>query len=268
MPSDELSPEAVDFYRRSVQQLRDHGVPFLVGGAYAFTHYTGITRHTKDFDLFIPENYLDRAFEALGSQGYDAEITYPHWLAKVRCGEYFVDLIFRSGNGVSSVDEGWFERAANGEALGLPAKICAPEDIIWTKAFIQERERFDGADVAHLILKAEINWEVLLGHFGAHWRVLLAHLVLFGFTYPSERNRIPDWVMDELLRRVGTEHQRPLPEGKVCNGPLLSRAQYLVDIEEWGFMDGRLVSSISMSRQEVKAWTNAIDEGTLPGSSG
>ena len=28
-------------------------VPFLVGGAYAFAHYTGIVRHTKDLDLFV-----------------------------------------------------------------------------------------------------------------------------------------------------------------------------------------------------------------------
>ena len=28
-------------------------MPFLVGGAYAFARYTGIERHTKDFDVFV-----------------------------------------------------------------------------------------------------------------------------------------------------------------------------------------------------------------------
>ena len=37
-------------------------MPFLVGGAYAFERYTGIARHTKDFDLFIhPRDVRARA---------------------------------------------------------------------------------------------------------------------------------------------------------------------------------------------------------------
>ena len=36
----------------------------------------------------------------------------------------------------------------------------------------------------------------------AHWRVLLAHLVLFGFIYPGELARIPTWVMDRLMHRL------------------------------------------------------------------
>ena len=41
----------------------------------------------------------------------------------------------------------------------------------------------------------------LIDRFGAHWRVLLSHLVLFGFIYPSERSRVPARVLEELTER-------------------------------------------------------------------
>ena len=76
--------------------------------------------------------------------------------------------------------------------------------MIWSKAFIQERERFDGADVIHLLRETgpSLDWPRLLMRFGDHWRVLLSHLILFGFVYPDKRQNVPAWVMDELMRRL------------------------------------------------------------------
>ena len=98
-----------------------------------------------------------------------------------------LDLIFRAGNGLCEVDDSWFERARDDELLGVPVKLCAPEEMIWMKAYIMERERFDGADIAHLILmkNQEINWERLLCSMEQYWEVLLIHLLNFRFIYPS-----------------------------------------------------------------------------------
>ena len=62
--------------------------------------------------------------------------------------------------------------------------------------------------------------------FGDHWRVLLSHLILFGFVYPDKRENVPAWVMDELIRRLGGEPART--DNDVCYGTLLSREQYLL----------------------------------------
>src|SRR2546430_10411416 len=45
----------------------------------------------------------------------------------------------------------------------------------------RSRERYDGADVAHLILLKhhEINWERLLCSMEQYWEVLLIHLLNF-----------------------------------------------------------------------------------------
>lgn len=257
-------PEPTDVYRCGLAALQTAGIPVLVGGAYALSHYSGIARPSKDFDLFLRHADLDRALRVLAQEGFETEVPYPHWLAKARVGDDFIDLIFRSGNGVSGVDDGWFERAPEREVLGLTARLVPAEEMLWTKAFIMERERFDGADVAHLILGHDLDWDVLLQRFEPHWQVLFAHLVLFGFIYPSERERVPVWVIDHLTERLRQEARTPPPPGRLCQGTLLSRAQYLVEVEAWGYSDGRLQADIQMTADDVQNWTDAIDDGDRP----
>jgi hypothetical protein len=259
----ELAPETRDFYCGALEALGRAGVPFLVGGAYAFAHYTGIVRHTKDFDVFVRQRDAERVLEALASTlGCRTEIAFPHWLGKAHCGDDYVDVIFSSGNGAAEVDDGWFEYAIDAELLGKSVKLAPPEEMIWQKAMIMERERFDGADVAHILrARAEsLDWPRLLRRFDSHWRVLFSHLVLFGFIYPSERSRIPDWVMDDLCGRLRDEQRAPPPADRVCQGTLLSRAQYLVDVEEWGYRDARLIPDGTMTRRETAKWTAAIED--------
>jgi hypothetical protein len=96
--------------------------------------------------------------------------------------------------------------------------------------------------------------------FGDHWRVLLAHLVLFGFAYPNERDAVPDWVINRLVGRLLEEQDRA-PGDAVCFGTLLSRAQYLVDVTSWGYADARLAPHGRMTAEQVDLWTAAaLDE--------
>ncbi len=258
---DGLEAGALAFYRRMLESLREAGVPFLVGGAYAIERYTGIARHTKDFDIFLRRADCRRALAALESAGCRTEITFPHWLAKAHCGDEFIDVIFSSGNGVARVDDLWFEHAVDDEVLGTPVRLCPAEEMIWSKAFIMERERYDGADIAHLLRARaeELDWARLLGRFDSRWRVLLSHLVLFGFVYPGERTRIPQTVMRELLERLRAEAASPPPRDRICQGTILSREQYLVDIECWGYHDPRRLPEGTMTTADIAQWTAAIE---------
>ncbi len=248
------------FYTGAMSALQTAGVPFLVTGAYAFACYTGIERHTKDFDLFITAKNLDAALEALHEAGYDTDLTFPHWLAKAFEGNASVDLIFASGNGLWNVEDSWFERAVEVNVLDVDALLCPPEETILMKAFIMERERFDGADVAHLLRDCaqRMDWEHLLRLFGPHWRVLFGHLVLFGYIYPSERQRIPAHLLQEFSRRLQKEQNERVDE-KICRGTLLSREQYLTDVEEAGYADAREWPIGSMTESEIDDWTAAIE---------
>jgi hypothetical protein len=257
--SDILSP--TDVYRRCAVALRDAGVPFLVGGAYAMAQYTPLVRDTKDFDLFLRPNHVRWAMEILEAAGFQVTLPYPHWLGKAHWGQTFVDLIFSSGNGVALVDDDWFQHAPTAEVLGMSLPVCPAEEVIWSKAFVLERERFDGADVAHMIRDSGpgLDWQRVLHRFGSQWRVLMAHLVLFGFVYPGERDRVPSWVMRVLTRRLQDDLTPEAGAAGVCRGTLLSREQYLVDLERLGYVDGRLLSSeVHMSPEDIARWTRAI----------
>ena len=255
------SRHAEDFYKRVLQTLAETRMPFLVGGAFAFARYTGISRGTKDLDLFIRRSDWDAISAVLANDGIVTELTFPHWLGKAFGGsdrEFFVDLIFSGGNGVAEVDDEWFEQAQPDEALGFPVKLMPAEEMIWSKAFVMERERFDGADVLHLIraTQRDLDWPHLIGRFGKHWRVLLAHLVLFLYVYPTEP--APQAVVDELLARLKTEGPADGPV-RLCRGTLLSRAQYLVDVQDWGFVDARVLPLGTMTPEETAIWSEEIE---------
>src|SRR6266576_5198441 len=248
-----------EFHRRSVEALHSAEVPFLIGGAYMVEVCGGVSRSTKDFDLYVRPNHVKAALRALARGGYKTELTFPHWLAKATCEGDIHDLIFRSGNGLCEVDDSWFDRALDDELLGVPVKLCAPEEMIWMKAYIMERERFDGADIAHILRSCaqKIEWPHLVRRFGPDWHVLLAHLVLFGYIYPSERTKIPTAIVDDLIERL--QKEEPVSGRKrLCHGTLLSRKQYLVDVEEWGFRDARLEQRVHMDAKDIAHWTKAI----------
>ena len=257
---------AHDFYRDTLEILEHANVPVLVGGAFAQEYFTGISRDTKDLDLFLMERDLLAAFAALNHRGFRTEVAFSHWLGKAfdNNGGKFVDIIFNSGNGLCKVDESWFDRAPKGEVFGRTATFCPIEESIWQKAFIMERERYDGADIAHL-LRAQsdtLDWNHLLRRFGKHWRVLLSYITLFGYIYPTERTRIPDWVQRKLANLFACEIGHDARGESVCAGTLLSRAQFLVDIEEWGYRDMRTPDL--MSPEAVERWTAAATDEKKP----
>src|SRR2546422_1064445 len=81
----------------------------------------------------------------------------------------------------------WLEHSVPGRVLDMDVRLIPAEEMIWSKGLIMERERFDGADVAHVIhaVGDKLNWRRLILRYGQYWRALYAHLILFGFIYPS-----------------------------------------------------------------------------------
>lgn len=261
-PLSVLDEESRDFYRRALNVLSENDLPHLVGGAYAFARYTGIERHTKDFDIFILRSDWKRAAQILQGAGYEIDLAFPHWLGKAFNGDNFIDLIFSAGNGVAQVDELWFEHAVPDKVLDLDVKLIPAEEMIWSKGLIMERERYDGADIAHLIhaVGETLDWRRLLDRYGRYWRALYAHLILFGFIYPSHRTKVPRWVMEEFGKRLTDEVRSPDSKDKTCYGTILSRQQYLVDIDRWGYGDARLKPRGTMAADEIAHWTAGIDQ--------
>jgi hypothetical protein len=246
-------------HREALRILQEQGFEPMVGGAYALKTHTGIWRDTKDLDLFLRKDRVGPALQALAQAGYRTELTDPLWLAKAYSGPYFIDLIFSSGNGIATVDEHWGRRAATALVLDREALVVPAEEMIWQKAFIQERERFDGADIHHLLRckGAQLDWEHLLWRFGErHWEVLFVHLITFRFAFPSEKEQVPEWVMRELMQRLERREAQPPADDRVCRGTLLSRQQYLPETNVEGYRDAREI--------EVQGWTGDQSYPVVP----
>jgi hypothetical protein len=235
----EPPPEAEAFYAESLKLLTDSGIPFLLSGTYAVTAYTGIVRPTKDLDVFCKAGDYPKILAFFQERGYRTDVEDERWIAKVWQDKHFFDVIFAMSNGTAPITDEWFRDNDTINVYGTEAKITPPTELILSKMFIQDRYRYDGADVAHVILRAHdrIDWQHLLRYMEPYWEVLLTHLLNFRFIYPTERDVIPTWVMEELTSRLKAQVGLPAARVKVCRGRLFSPRDYVTDITEWGFAD-------------------------------
>jgi hypothetical protein len=232
------APDAFACYQGVVKGLLEARVPFAVSGGFAFHHHTRIWRSTKDLDLVAPPDAVPRAFEVLVKEGFETYVQDPVWLAKARRGEYFVDLITGVGNATLTVEQTWIDRAREDEVLGIRCKILPAEEMIASKLFVTRRERFDGADIAHL-LKAcarTLDWDRLRELTDPHWQMLLGELVLFAYIYPARTPDIPHSVWNELIERFKKSVTAP-DTSQPFRGTLIDPRMFAIDVNEWGERD-------------------------------
>lgn len=230
-------PKVKEFYRDCFELLNESKIPFLLGGWFAVNFYTGIHKDTKDLDVFCkPGDYL-KILKYFADRGYRTENTDARWLAKIYKDELFMDVIFDTVNGICTVEDYWFEKASEGTLFGIPIKIMPAEELLWCKIYVQNRERFDGSDINHLILKygKNLDWKRILNHFDNHWQLLLSQIIMFQFVYPADRDIVPKWLYDELINRARDLYDVPPPLEKVSRGPIIDQTQYKIDITEWDY---------------------------------
>ena len=240
---DKVPADQKAVYYKAMATLNHAKVPYLVAGAMAIYYYTGSWRNTKDLDLFVTPQDRDAALGALCNAGYRTEVVVDSWLSKAFVGDIMVDIISGSGNYLAPVTHKWLERGEPVTILDLPTRIIAATDMIWSKSYIAGHERFDGADICHLIYRApqKIDWQLLLREFGTYeWELLAVYVHLYRYVYPEARDHIPGWVVEELASRSQQDVKLPQRADLPFRGPLLDRYSYLVDVNEWGLPDPRL----------------------------
>lgn len=241
----EHTQAANDFYKNALEILVKSEYPFLIGGAFALRIYTDIHRETKDLDIFCKATDYQHILKMFSDHGFQVEITDPRWLAKVFKEDHFIDFIFNTTNNICLVDDSWFDKSVKGEVYGIPVQFMAAEEMFWSKIYVQNRERYDGADLNHIILRygAKMDWKRVMMRLDQHWHILLAQFLNFQFIYPSNRDIIPRWLFDELIERAKMQYELPVPLGKICLGPLVDHTQYKIDIFEWDF---KIITTLSV----------------------
>lgn len=234
MPMDMPEKQAT-LFREVLVILEDKRIPYAVSGAFALRQHTGICRFTKDLDLFMTAGTSAAVLTLLQECGFECEVRDPVWLAKVHKGEFFVDLITGMSNGVIVVDDSWIERARPAVVHEVETRVLAPEELVASKIFVAKRERFDGADIAHIIYGTypSFDWDRELKLVGEHWEMLLWSLLLFRYVYPAQTHYVPTAVWHELLQRLERQITKPDPHA-IFRGSLVDENMFAIDVKEWG----------------------------------
>src|ERR1700754_3645910 len=120
----EPRPEAVDFYVESLKLLDESGIPFLLSGTYALSCYTGITRPTKDLDVFCKPSDAPKILSFFKAHGYRIDIEDERWIGKVWKDEHhFFDVIYNMSTAGMPVTEDWFAQSYEVEVYGTNVRI-------------------------------------------------------------------------------------------------------------------------------------------------
>lgn len=150
--------------------------------------------------------------------------------------EFFVDLITGMSKAAIVVEDSWIRHAQPAGVYGVETRVLAPEELIASKLFVTRRERFDGADIAHVIFgtQGKLDWDRILKIAGEHWEMLLWALILFRSVYPARTGYVPVDRWQDLLGRFQEAIAEPDPNSKF-RGSLVDENMFAIDVQEWGF---------------------------------
>jgi hypothetical protein len=231
----DIPQEKAGLFREVLTALEENGVPYAVSGAFALRQHTGICRFTKDLDLFMTACTRMKVLPYLRKRGFDCEVPDPVWLAKAHKDGFFVDLISGMSNGVLAAEYSWIERARPAVVHGVETRVLAQEELVASKIFVARRERFDGADIAHVIYGtySTFDWARELQLVGEHWEMLLWSLLLFRYVYPGQAHYVRATVWNELLQRFERTIAHPDPQANF-RGSLVDEKMFAIDLNEWG----------------------------------
>ena len=231
----EFPPEQESLFREVLTLMNDREIPYAISGAFALREHTGICRNTKDLDLFLPPETVPQALRELQQEGFVTEVKDPVWLAKAHRDDFFVDLITGMSNGIVTVDKSWIDRATPSQILGIPVKVLGAEELLISKIFIAFRERFDGADIVHVIYgtRGKLDWDRVLSLAGDHWQLVLWALVLYQYVYPQDAKAVPSKVWDSLISQFRANLTTPNTKANF-RGSLLDERMFAIDVNEWG----------------------------------
>jgi len=201
----ELIPEDEwRIYQRVISAAKARDLRFAVGGAFAVAAATGHWRNTKDIDLYILPQDREAMVEVLtecGLADYYGQLPYDRgWIYRSFDEGVIVDAIWAMPNRRAQVDEEWLTRGLEVNARGERVRAVPPEEIIWGKLYVMQRERCDWTDILNLMAAAgpALDWEHLLRRVGDDARLLGGVLSIFAWLCPGRALELPSWLWGRL----------------------------------------------------------------------
>jgi len=199
-------------YLRAIEDLRQAGIHFMVGGGFALATFTGKWRDTKDIDFYILPQDREAARAALQNAGFeDYYSRRPYdrkWIYRSVKQDVIVDIIWAMANQRARVDELWFAKTGRVSIRGEELEVLPMEEFLWCKLYIMQRDHCDWTDALNLIYArgAQIDWEHLLERLEADVPLLKGLLTVFGWLCPHRARKLPAG----LWRRLRLPRPQPM----------------------------------------------------------
>jgi hypothetical protein len=199
-----FADEQGEIYRRVINEARAQELNFALGGGFAINAYTGLQRGAKDLDMYVLPSARRRLVDILsrvGMKDYYEQSPYDrNWIYRGYAGAAIVDVIWAMANQVAEVDEAWLTRGDEMEVDGKQLRLLPPEELLWTKIYVIQRDRCDWPDLLNLLYSRgeTMNWEHLLKRLGKDTALLTSVLTLFVWLCPGRARTFPDWLWKRL----------------------------------------------------------------------
>jgi hypothetical protein len=195
--SEIVPAEQWDVFRTVLEAANDGGPDYAVGEGLAFSAYTGRIRNTKDIDLFVcPAQRQDliAILARLGFEDYYARLSYDRkWIYRGYKDGGIVDVIWQMANYRTEVDDNWVTRGPVISLRDVRVRLLPPEELLWTKLYLMQRERCDWPDLLNLLhaVGPTLDFEHLLACLGDDAPVLGGLLSVFGWLCPERARELP-----------------------------------------------------------------------------
>jgi hypothetical protein len=216
--ADVIPPDQWTIYKDAVQAARRANIGFLLGGGFGLAAYTGRWRNTKDMDVYVLPGERERIITVLTEAGFaDYYETLPYdrgWIYRSIREGIIVDVIWSMANRRAEVDPTWFEHANTLAIHDEALHVVPPEELLWCKLYVFQRDHCDWTDALNLIYAAgpQLDWDRLLARLGDDEPILRSALTLFDWLTPSRSAQLSSSVRSRFglgqTKQVSPEEER------------------------------------------------------------
>jgi hypothetical protein len=191
-------------YKQAIQIARDSGVECLLGGGFALSAYTHRWRDAKDLDFIVRAGDKAALITALTNSGFSDfydRVPYDRgWIYRSVRDRFIVDVIWRMANRRADVDEAWFQNARSIEVRDETLRIVPPEELLWQKLYVLQRDRCDWPDVLNMLAMAggEIDWRRMVARLEEDTPLLHGLLLVLAWMCPGKVQTLPRWLREQF----------------------------------------------------------------------
>jgi hypothetical protein len=147
------------------------------------------------------------------------------WIYRATRGGAIVDVIWAMANHSAVVDVDWLSGPV-ADFWGERIRVVPPEEMLWAKLYVLQRDRCDWPDVLNLIdAQLEgLQWARLLGRLGNDIPLLGGVLSIYRWLFPERSVEIPGWVWTAVQNN---------PEFPISESQITRHRAALLDRRPW-----------------------------------